>query len=123
MAPPVQQQYQTPAAPPKAPPVQVHRMQTRTSADPNLPTPGVPKAAGLKNMSVDTSEYTEETVTEQEVSPKTPSFFRRVASTLTGQSSSDGSSVSTHMKQPPKKYYVKTVTSDTEEETDSSTSL
>ena len=90
VTPPVQQQYQPPAAqlkaPPKAPPVQVHRMQTRIQDPKNLPTPGVPKAAGVpKNMSIDTSEYTEETVSEEET-PKTPSFFRRVASTLTGQS-------------------------------------
>jgi len=125
MSPPVQQQqqqqYQRPVTqyktPPKAPPpVQVHRRVQLQ--DPNTPTPGVPKAAGLKNMSVD-SEYTEETV-EEEANPKTPSFFRRVASTLTGQSS-DGSSVSAHMKPPPKKtYYVETVTSETETETSTS---
>ena len=89
-----------------------------------MPTPGVAKAAGVpKNMSVD-SEYTEETVLEEEVETpkKSKSFFRRVASTLTGES--DGSSVSTHMKPPAKKYHhVETVTSDTEEETVSSTSL
>jgi len=129
MSPPVQQQqqqqqqqqYQPPVtqykAPPKAPPaVQVHRVHIQ---DPNKPTPGVPKAAGLKNMSMDT-EFTEETVTEEET-PKTPSFFRRVASTLTGQSSD--SSVSAHMKPPPKKYYVETVTSETDTETETSTSL
>ena len=116
-SPPVQQTYHSAARPPPytSPPAQVHRMHTRShqGPDPNLPTPGVPKAAGYpKNMSVD-SEFTEETVPETTTTAtptKKPGFFKRVGGIMTGNSDSDQSA---HMKPSPRKYYGETPTVET----------
>lgn len=78
------------------------------------------------------SEYTEETASDDEIGvpvtvsespkkmPAKKSFFKSVGELMTGQSTSDESSVSAHMRKPPKKYYGKANTVSTEAESDPS---